>query len=174
MKKQKRKRAESDDDAADDGAGGSCQQPAVIYMRLSSEMQKKLGGRIYCTEDEISKTMLISRLLELGELKLVKSVFDVNVQTLCGGTFDVQMGSDDNQVLVLKHKIKKAEGTSEDCQDLVLVDEAAGAAGKSGDDKAAADMADRVALEDGSFLPGACSVLLCVKESGTFVNIYSI
>ena len=59
MKKQKRKRVETDDDAADDGAGGSCQQPAVTYMRLSSEMQKKLGGRIYCTEDEISKTVLI-------------------------------------------------------------------------------------------------------------------
>ena len=173
MKKQKRKRVETDDDAADDGAGGSCQQPAVTYMRLSSEMQKKLGGRIYCTEDEISKSALIARLLELGELTLVKSVFNVNVQKMCGQAFDVQMGSDDNKVLSLKHKIKKLEGTNGDCQDLVLIDEAAGAAGKS-EDKAVVDMADRVALVDGAVLPGACSVLLCVKESGAFVNLYSI
>jgi hypothetical protein len=174
MKKQKRKRVEVDDDAADDGAGGSCQQSAVTYMRLSSEMHKKLGGRIYCTEDEISKTVLISRLLELGELKLVKSVFNVNVQKMCGQAFDVQMGSDDNKVLSLKNKIKKLEGTNGDCQDLVLIDEAAGAAGKSEEDKAVVGMADRVALVDGAALPGACSVLLCVKESGAFVNLYSI
>ena len=83
------------------------------------------------------------------------------------------MGSDDNKVLSLKHKIKKLEGASGDCQDLVLIDEAAGAAGK-GEDKAVVDMADRVALVDGAALLGACSVLLCVKESGAFVNLYSI
>jgi hypothetical protein len=134
---------------------------------------RTLGGRIYCTEDEISKTVLIAHLLELGELKLVKSVFDVNVQKMSGQSFDVQMGSDDNKVLSLKHKIKKVEGTNGDCQDLVLIDEAAGAAGK-GEDKADVDMADRVALVDGAVLLGACSVLLCVKESGVFVNLYSI
>ena len=75
---------ETDDDAADDGASGSSQKPAVTYMRLSSEIHKKLGGRIYCTEDEISKKVLITRLLELGELKLVESVFNVNVQEMCG------------------------------------------------------------------------------------------
>ena len=107
--------AADDDDAAEDGAGGSCKQPAVTYMRLSSELQRKLGGRIYCTEDEITKLVLIDRLLELGELKLVKSVFDVNVQKMSGDTFDVKMGSDDNKVLSLKHKIKKIEGTSGDC-----------------------------------------------------------
>ena len=84
-------------------------------MRLSSEIQKKLGGRIYRTEDEISKTVLITRLLELGELKLVESVFNVNVQKMCGKAFDVQMGSDDNKVLSLKNKIKKAEGTNGGC-----------------------------------------------------------
>jgi hypothetical protein len=37
---------------------------------MGSEMRKKPGGRIYCVEDEMSKTMLISRLLvELGELR---------------------------------------------------------------------------------------------------------
>ena len=56
----------------------------------------------------------------------------------------------------------------------MLVDEAAaGAAGKS-EDTAAVDMADRVALVDGAVLLGACSVLLCVKESGAFVNLYSM
>ena len=55
----------------------------------------------------------------------------------------------------------------------MLIDEAAGTAGKS-EDKAVVDMADRVALVDGAALPGACSVLLCVKESGAFVNLYSI
>ena len=59
---------ETDDDAADDGAGGSCQQPAVTYMRLSSEMHKKLGGRIYCTEDEISKIEEITSGGEVEEL----------------------------------------------------------------------------------------------------------
>jgi hypothetical protein len=118
--------------------------------------------------------VLIDRLLELGELKLVESVFDVNVQKMCGDTFDVQMGSDDNKVLSLKHKVKNKEGTSEDCIDLVLLDEAAKAAGKSEDEKAVVDVADRVALQDGAALPGACSVLLCVKESGAFVNLYSI
>jgi hypothetical protein len=59
MKKQKRKRVATDDAAADDGGGGSCQQPAIACMRLISEIHKKLGGRIYCTEDEISKTVLI-------------------------------------------------------------------------------------------------------------------
>jgi hypothetical protein len=129
---------------------------------LGTETHKKLGGRIYCTEDEISKTVLISRLLELGELKLVKSVFDVNVQKMCGQAFDVQMGSDDNKVLSLKNKIKKLEGTNGDCQDLLLLDEAAGAAGKS-KDRAVVDEADRVALVDGAVLLGACSVLLCVN-----------
>ena len=47
------------------------------------------------------------------------------------------------------------------------------AAGK-GEGEAAVDVADRVALVDGAVLPGACSVLLCVKESGAFVNLYSI
>jgi hypothetical protein len=51
------------------------------------------------------------------------------------------------QTNVFKHKVKKAEGTSTACQDLVLIDEAAGAAGK-GEDKAGVDMADRVALGD--------------------------
>ena len=103
----------------------------------------------------------------------MKAVFDVNVQKMCGQTFDVQMGSDDNKVLSLRQAIKKVEGTSGDCQDLVLIDEAAGAAAKS-EDKAAVDVADRVALVDGAVLLGACSVLLCVKESGAFVNLYSI
>ena len=93
----------------------------------------------------------------------MKAVFNVNVQKMCGQTFDVQMGSDDNKVLSLKQQIKKLEGTSGDCQDVVLLDEAAGAAGKS-EDKAVVDMADRVALVDGAVLFGACSVLLCVSE----------
>jgi hypothetical protein len=70
--------------------------------------------------------VLITRLLELGELKLVESVFNVNVQKMCGQAFDVQMGSDDNKVLSLKQQIKKLEGTNGDCQDLVLIDEADG------------------------------------------------
>ena len=103
----------------------------------------------------------------------MEPAFDVGVQEVHGGTFGVQMGSDDNKVLSLKNKIKKLEGTNGDCQDLVLIDEAAGAAGKS-EERAVVDMADRVALVDGAALRGACSVLLCVKESGAFVNLYSI
>ena len=45
------------------------------------------------------------------------------VQKICGQAFDVQMGSDDNRVMSLKQKIKKPEGTSGGCQDLVLIDE---------------------------------------------------
>jgi hypothetical protein len=108
--------------------------------------------------------------LEPGELKAVDFVFDVSVQKLCGDTFNVQMGSDDNTVLALKHKIKKTEGTSEDCQDLVLLDEGAGggAGGKSAPAGAGVDVPDRVALQNGAVLAGACCVVLQVKESGAF------
>ena len=140
-------------------------------MRLQLVVQKEMGRPIYCTQAELPKSALVARLLELGELKAVDSVFDVSVLKLSGDTFDVQMGSDDNTVLTLKHKIKKAEGTSEDCQDLVLLDEGAG--GGAGGKSAPAGVVgvgapDRVALTDGAVLAGACCVVLQVKESGAF------
>ena len=87
------------------------------------------------------------------------------------GHIRLQIGSDDNTVLTLKHKIKKTEGTSEDCQDLVLLDEGAGgggAGGKSAPAGVGVDAPGRVALCDGAVLPGACCVVLQVKESGAF------
>jgi hypothetical protein len=53
--------------------------PARSLLRLSSGMQRKLGGRIYYTEGSITKLVPIDRLLELGELKLAESVFDVSM-----------------------------------------------------------------------------------------------
>ena len=172
MNKQKRKRVDSPEDAAN-------QQIGAGHLRLSvalqCHMQKEMGGSIYCTQAELPKSALIARLLELGELKAVDFVFDVSVQKLCGYTFNVQMGSDDNTVLTLKHKIKKTEGTSEDCQDLVLLDEGAGgggAGGKSAPAGVGVDAPDRLALADGAVLPGACCVVLQVKESGAFDNLF--
>ena len=173
MNKQKRKRVDSPEDAAN-------QQIGAVHLRLSVAMQllvqKEMGGSSYCTQAELPKSALIARLLELGELKAVDFVFNVSVQKLCGYTFNVQMDSDDNTVLTLKHKIKKTEGTSEDCMDLVLLDEGAGGGGSGG--KAAPACAgvavavpDRAALEDGAVLAGACCVVLYVKESGAFVNL---
>ena len=206
----KRKIRDSPADAAEDGADSSYrQQLRAAHVRLmSANLQKQMGRRNYCTQSELPKSVLvarllelgelkavkgtsgdcqvlalrmggsycgqselpksvlISRLLELGELKVVESVFDVSVQNLGGDTFDVQMGSDENKVLSLKHKIKKVEGTSTDCMDLVLLDEAAGgASGKSEDMKVDVDVPDRVALVDGALLSGACCVVLYVKES---------
>ena len=168
MNKQKRKRVDSPEAAAN-------QQIGAGHLRLSvglqCHLQKEMGGSIYCTQAELPKSALIARLLELGELKAVDFVFDVSVQKLCGYTFNVQMGSDDNTVLTLKHKIKKTEGTSEDCQDLVLLDEGAGgggAGGKSAPAGVGVGAPDRVALTDGAVLPGACCVVLQVKESGAF------
>jgi hypothetical protein len=76
-------------------------------------------------------------------------------------------------VITLKHKIKKQEGTSAACQDLVLLDEAAGggAGGKAAPAGVGVDAPDRVALQDGAVLPGACCVVLYVKESGAFDNL---
>jgi hypothetical protein len=136
-----------------------------------------MGGRVYCTQAELPKSVLLARLLELGELKVVEPVFDASVQKLCGDTFDVQMGSDDNRMITLKHKIKKQEGTSAACQDLVLLDEAAGgggggeAGGKAAPAGVGVGVPDRVALQDGAVLPGACCVVLYVKESGAFDNL---
>ena len=120
MNKQKRKRVDSPEDAAN-------QQIGAVHLRLSVAMQllvrKEMGGSSYCTQAELPKSALIARLLELGELKAVDSVFDVSVLKLSGDTFDVQMGSDENRVITLKHKIKTKEGASAACQDLVLLDE---------------------------------------------------
>ena len=76
MNKQKRKRVDSPEDAAN-------QQIGAGHLRLSvalqCHMQKEMGGSIYCTQAELPKSALIARLLELGELKAVDSVFDVSV-----------------------------------------------------------------------------------------------
>ena len=171
MNKQKRKRVDSPEDAAN-------QQIGAAHLRLSVAMQllvqKEMGGSSYCTQAELPKSALIARLLELGELKAVDFVFNVSVQKLCGYTFDVQMGSDENRVITLKHKIKTKEGASAACQDLVLLDEAAaggGVGGKAAPAGVGVDAPDRVALQDGAVLPGACCVVLQVKESGAFDNL---
>ena len=41
---------------------------------------------------------------------------------LAGDTFDVTMDNKDSKVLALKHKIQDKQGTSVDCQELLLVD----------------------------------------------------
>ena len=149
-------------------------QPACKKnTHTKTHTKKEMGGSSYCTQAELPKSALIARLLELGELKAVDSVFDVSVLKLSGDTFDVQMGSDENRVITLKHKIKNQEGTSAACQDLVLLDEAAGgrAGGKAAPAGVGVDAPDRIALPDGAVLPGACCVVLQVKEPGTFDNL---
>ena len=74
----------------------------------------------------------------------------------------------------MKHEIKKKEGASADSQGLVLIDEGAGGGGAGG--KAApagvgVHVPDRVALQNGAALQGACCVVLYVKESGAFDNL---
>ena len=87
---------------------------------------------------------------------------------LAGDTFDVTMDNKDSKVLALKHKIQDKQGTSVDCQELLLVD-GASAEGEGGKCEGAGermDVADRVVLQDAADVVGACSVILYVKESG--------
>ena len=138
-----------------------------MYLRLGAALQKQLAGRSHCTPADLTKNTLIARLLEIGELTLVDAVFDVRVQTLTGDTFDVTMDNKDSKVLALKHKIQDKQGTSVDCQELLLVEGAAeGEGGKSEGAREGVDVADRVVLQDDADVAGACSVVLYVKESG--------
>ena len=138
-----------------------------MYLRLGAALRKQLAGRSHCTPADLTKNTLIARLLEIGELTLVDAVFDVSVQMLAGDTFDVTMDNKDSKVLALKHKIQDKQGTSVDCQELLLVDGAAeGEGGKSEGAGEGVGVADRVVLQDAADVVGACSVILYVKESG--------
>ena len=129
--------------------------------------KKQLAGRSHCTPADLTKNTLIARLLEIGELTLVDAVFDVSVQMLAGDTFNVTMDNKDSKVLALKHKIQDKQGTSVDCQELLLVGgEAEGEGGKSEGAGEGIDVVDRVVLQDAADVVGACSVILYVKESG--------
>ena len=161
----KKRRRSNEGEGTGDAAGNDGE--ATVYLRLGAALQKQLGGRSHCTPADLTKNTLIARLLEIGELTLVDAVFDVSVQMLAGDTFDVTMDNKDSKVLALKHKIQDKQGTSVDCQELLLVDGAAeGEGGKSEGAGEGMDVADRVVLQDAADVVGACSVILYVKESG--------
>ena len=149
-----------------EGSGAGNDGEATVYLRLGAALQKHLAGRSHCTPADLTKNTLIARLLEMGELTLVDAVFDVSVQMLAGDTFDVTMDNKDSKVLALKHKIQDKQGTSVDCQELLLVDGAAEDEGKGEGAGEGVDVSDRVVLQDAADVVGACSVVLYVKESG--------
>ena len=166
MERSKKRRRSNEGEGSGDAAGNDGE--ATVYLRLGSALQKQLAGRSHCTPADLTKNTLIARLLEIGELTLVDAVFDVSVQMLAGDTFDVTMDNKDSKVLALKHKIQDKQGTSVDCQELLLVDGASaeGEGGKSEGVGGSTDVVGRVILEDAADVVGACSVILYVKESG--------
>lgn len=116
-------------------------------LKLGSGLSELMQGRKYCSEEELTKDLLIKFLMLKGELTAVET-FDVQVQALSGDSFVVKMDRQDARVSVLKTEIEKAVGASTYQQDLFDFAE---------------EEDDRGVLTDTTSLIGPCTVILSVR-----------
>ena len=85
----------------EDGGGAKEVEKDGHHVRLAEGLAKAMGGLKLCCEEELSRELLLEYLKSTGEIKEVKGVFEVTVQTMVGTSFEVTLeegGSINNQV----------------------------------------------------------------------------
>jgi hypothetical protein len=123
-----------------------------MQVRLSEGLRKAMNGRKYCSEQLLSREVLLEHLKAKGEIKDVALV-EVTVQSMNGSSFAVQLEAGPGaRVKILKAEIEMTEGTSRNRQDLLLLD--------SGAEKGGCEKP----LLDDFQIEGGCTVVLCVTN----------
>ena len=130
------------------------------YVRIVGEgLSKLMGGVKLCREEELTRAVLLEFLKSQGEIKEVKGLVEVTVQTMAGASFGVMLeegGGSNSNVGALKAEIEEAEGALRYRQELFMLVEGA-------EDGSEEPLSDDFEIES------ACTVALCVsqKKSGS-------
>jgi len=150
--KNKRRRLEEEAEDEEDGPPTS---PKTV-LKLPEGMRSALGGRKYCSEDELTREVMLQYLKSKGDIKEVRLV-EVTVQTMTGHSFGVALEAGAGaQVHVLKSEIKEAQGFPVERQDLFVLSADTKSKGKAGGQGSAEPLAEDFVIEVD------CTVALCV------------
>ena len=91
------------------------QSEAGHVMIVGEELRKLMGGFKLCREEELTRTVLLEFLKsQQRDIKEVKGLVEVTVQTMAGVSFGVTLGEggrSNSNVCALKAEIEEAEGT---------------------------------------------------------------
>ena len=75
----------------EDGGGAEEVEKDGHHVRLAEGLAKAMGGLKLCCEEELSQELLLEYLKSTGEIKEVKGVFEVTVQTMAGTSYEATM-----------------------------------------------------------------------------------
>ena len=94
--------------------------PSAVEVRLDDEwLRSRFNGQRYCSEDALTRDILLAFLRQRGDIKTVKT-YTVSVQNLTGDQFEIKLDKTRNSVGVLKTEIEKMTGTECRSQELYL------------------------------------------------------
>ena len=123
-------------------------------MRIvSDELRKLMGGLKLCREEELTRTVLLEFLKSQGEIKEVKGLVEVTVQTMAGSSFGVMLeegGGSNSNVLALKAETEEAEGAPSYRQEFFTLI-------KGAEDGSEEPLSDDFEIDE------VCAAALCVK-----------
>ena len=95
------------------------------YARIVGEgLRKLLGGVKLCREEKLTRAVLLEFLKSQGEIKEVKGLVEVTVQTMAWVSFGVMLeegGGSNSNVRSLKAEIEEAEGALCHRQELFML-----------------------------------------------------
>ena len=101
--KKKRQRLEEEE--------GEGEEPDMVDVKLSQELQELMGGRIYVKQGQLTRAVLLDWAKKQGAVKEI-NLISVTVQTMGGTEFEVKMDDSDNSVRILKQSIEDGQGIS--------------------------------------------------------------
>ena len=113
-----------------------------------------MGGRKFCSQEELTREVLLQYLKAKGDIREVDGLLDITVQTMTGKSFGVVLESGTSaRIGLLKSEIEEAEGTPACRQDLFVLREG---------EEAAAEEGSAVPLADDFMISEPCTIALCV------------
>jgi hypothetical protein len=132
----------------------------AMFLLKDKWLLEMMGDRPYVKGSEFSQDLLLQYLVNSGGGKIVNKLFSVNVQTLNGAEYNVNLDDKVNKsVSSLKSAIEKAEGTRRPLQELFLLDK------KSAHQN---NPSQHNKLSDSQIIGQDCDVLLCIKHRADF------
>ena len=124
----------------------------TLDVRIVGEgLRKLMGGGKFCRVEELTRDVLLEFLKSQGEIKEVKGLVEVTVQTMGGASFGVILeegGGSNSNVRALKVEIQEAERAPCHWQELFMLVEGA-------EDGSEEPLSDDFEIES------ACTVALC-------------